>query len=462
MGLDLHLDAEQGRGDLLAEQRLVALVVGVRHERGAGGQQLGAGGLDVDLFAVFGEERVAVVGAGDFAVLELGLGHGGAERDIPQGGGLGHVRVAGGQVGQEGALGDGAGLVIDGPVGQVPVHGQAQGLEEVLEDLLVLDREFLAQLDEVPARDDVEVALVLGGLGRGAVAGVVGDRRIAAHAVVVLHAALGGQAVVVPAHGVEDVLAGHALVARQDVGLRVGEHVSDVEGSRRRGRGSVDRVDLLPGGVRVELVGPFVKPALRERLFQPLQGGLVRNVDGGGGGRVCTLIVFSHGSILSFISARYCVRLQSPHLREQNAAVMCSHYGEIGAGTFAIKRIYDDPADDDGCRVLVDRLWPRGVSKERAQLELWLKDVAPSPPLRKEFGHMQERFADFRAAYEAELESNPAVQTLRTRGGARESDAALRRPGPGDQPCPGAAGVPGARQQQQEMSPALPLGWCHD
>ena len=82
------------------------------------------------------------------------------------------------------------------------------------------------------------------------------------------------------------------------------------------------------------------------------------------------------------------------------------------AGTFVIKRIYDDPSDDDGCRVLVDRLWPRGVSKERAHLELWLKDVAPSAPLREEFGHMQERFADFRAAYEAELEGNPAVQTL--------------------------------------------------
>jgi uncharacterized protein YeaO (DUF488 family) len=79
---------------------------------------------------------------------------------------------------------------------------------------------------------------------------------------------------------------------------------------------------------------------------------------------------------------------------------------------FAIKRVYDEPADDDGCRVLVDRLWPRGVSKERAQLALWLKEVAPSPPLRTEFAHMQERFADFRAAYEAELEANPAVQTL--------------------------------------------------
>jgi uncharacterized protein YeaO (DUF488 family) len=85
---------------------------------------------------------------------------------------------------------------------------------------------------------------------------------------------------------------------------------------------------------------------------------------------------------------------------------------EKPAACFVIKRVYDEPADDDGCRVLVDRLWPRGVSKERAQLELWLKEVAPSPPLRTEFAHMQERFADFRAAYEAELESNPAVQTL--------------------------------------------------
>lgn len=81
-------------------------------------------------------------------------------------------------------------------------------------------------------------------------------------------------------------------------------------------------------------------------------------------------------------------------------------------GSFRIKRIYDDPADDDGCRVLVDRLWPRGVTKERAGLELWLKEIAPSPPLRQEFAHMQERFADFRAQYEDELEDNPAVGQL--------------------------------------------------
>lgn len=80
--------------------------------------------------------------------------------------------------------------------------------------------------------------------------------------------------------------------------------------------------------------------------------------------------------------------------------------------SFAIKRIYEEPADDDGCRVLVDRLWPRGVSKDRARLELWLKDIAPSPPLRQEFAHMQERFEDFRSQYEDELAGNPAVGQL--------------------------------------------------
>ena len=80
----------------------------------------------------------------------------------------------------------------------------------------------------------------------------------------------------------------------------------------------------------------------------------------------------------------------------------------------AIKRIYEEPAAGDGYRVLVDRLWPRGVSKERAQLDGWLKDVAPSPELRTWFGHKPERFEEFRARYEEELKTNPAADELRT------------------------------------------------
>lgn len=74
-----------------------------------------------------------------------------------------------------------------------------------------------------------------------------------------------------------------------------------------------------------------------------------------------------------------------------------------------IKRIYDDPASEDGWRVLVDRLWPRGISKERAALDLWDKDVAPSSSLRKWFNHEEKNFAEFTERYRAELEASDAV-----------------------------------------------------
>jgi DNA-3-methyladenine glycosylase len=79
-----------------------------------------------------------------------------------------------------------------------------------------------------------------------------------------------------------------------------------------------------------------------------------------------------------------------------------------------IKRVYDEAAPDDGYRVLVDRLWPRGVSKERAKLDVWLKEVAPSQELREWFGHKPERFKEFKSRYEKELRDNPAVEELRT------------------------------------------------
>jgi uncharacterized protein YeaO (DUF488 family) len=81
---------------------------------------------------------------------------------------------------------------------------------------------------------------------------------------------------------------------------------------------------------------------------------------------------------------------------------------------FKLKRVYEEAVPGDGFRVLVDRLWPRGVSKERAQLGLWLKDAAPSPELRKWFGHVPERWPEFEQRYRAEVADNPAVvRTLR-------------------------------------------------
>ena len=74
-----------------------------------------------------------------------------------------------------------------------------------------------------------------------------------------------------------------------------------------------------------------------------------------------------------------------------------------------IKRIYDDAADGDGYRVLVDRLWPRGVTKERAQLDAWLKEIAPSPALRTWWKHDPEHQDEFAIRYRAELDGNPAT-----------------------------------------------------
>jgi uncharacterized protein YeaO (DUF488 family) len=74
-----------------------------------------------------------------------------------------------------------------------------------------------------------------------------------------------------------------------------------------------------------------------------------------------------------------------------------------------LKRVYDPPEKEDGARVLVDRLWPRGLRKEKAALALWLKDVAPSAELRQWFGHDPVRFAEFSRRYRLELEANEAV-----------------------------------------------------
>lgn len=77
----------------------------------------------------------------------------------------------------------------------------------------------------------------------------------------------------------------------------------------------------------------------------------------------------------------------------------------------AVKRAYETAAPGDGYRVLVDRLWPRGVSKEKLKLDEWMKDVAPSPGLRKWYGHEPEKWKEFQRRYRAEL-GEPAAKEL--------------------------------------------------
>lgn len=77
-----------------------------------------------------------------------------------------------------------------------------------------------------------------------------------------------------------------------------------------------------------------------------------------------------------------------------------------------IKRVYEEPTKDDGFRILVDRLWPRGVSKDKAAVDIWLKEIGPSTELRNWFGHDPERFDEFKKRYKKELKHNPDTDVL--------------------------------------------------
>ena len=82
------------------------------------------------------------------------------------------------------------------------------------------------------------------------------------------------------------------------------------------------------------------------------------------------------------------------------------------AVSIRLKRAYEKPTSGDGCRILVERLWPRGLSKDAAKFDLWAKDTAPSPSLRKWFDHDPEKWEEFKVRYFAELDARSEVVAL--------------------------------------------------
>lgn len=78
-----------------------------------------------------------------------------------------------------------------------------------------------------------------------------------------------------------------------------------------------------------------------------------------------------------------------------------------------IKRVYEEPEIDDGLRILVDRLWPRGMTKEKAHIDIWLKDIGPTTGLRKWFGHEPDKWNEFRERYIQELNNNDQLTLLK-------------------------------------------------
>ena len=273
VGEDGHGRAVERRRRHGAEERAVARVVGVGHQGDAGPQQLGAGGLDLQPAPLAGEAE-PVVGAGHHPVLDLRLRHRRPVVDVPQGRRLLLVDQVAGQQAQEGALRGPLRPLADGGVGQRPVDRQAEEPPQLLEGPLVDRGQPVAQLDEVAPRHRRDAATVVPPAPRRRLEPrPVGLAGIAAHPEVVLHPALGGQAVVVPAHRVEDLPAPHAPVAGQDIGVGVGEEVADVERARDRRRRGVDGEDLRAGPAPVEAVGAVGLPTLAPAALQPVEGG---------------------------------------------------------------------------------------------------------------------------------------------------------------------------------------------
>ncbi len=113
---------------------------------------------------------------------------------------------------------------------------------------------------------------------------------------------------------------------------------------------------------------------------------------------------------------------------DSNVPSACRFFQALGAIrefilNVMLKRAYERPAQTDGQRILVDRLWPRGVAKVNARIDLWLKEVAPSTELRQWFGHDPEKWPEFKKRYRAELKDNLALTELRAL--ARQGDITL-------------------------------------
>jgi uncharacterized protein YeaO (DUF488 family) len=86
---------------------------------------------------------------------------------------------------------------------------------------------------------------------------------------------------------------------------------------------------------------------------------------------------------------------------------MVAKTNRSASGHIALKRVYEPAGKDDGTRILVDRLWPRGVSTDKAKVDLWLRDIAPSDDLRKWYGHDVDKWPQFRKWYRTEISRNP-------------------------------------------------------
>ena len=294
MRLDFNFNTEQRCANGGTKEWFVTLIVGVGNERNACAKKFRARGLDVNRFAVISaHKRQAVICAGHFAIFKFSLSNCTTEVDIPQHWSFCLVGLVACKVAKERALGNATTPIIDGRVSERPVNRKSERAEELFKCLFIFSGERVAQLDEVAAADLRRKFLLIflwtiRHRCRRCEVGVVRQRGIALHAVVVLHPAFGGQAVVVPSHWIEDRFATHALVAGDGVGVGVTEDVADMErAAHGRGR-SIDRVHAISGGGAIEGIGAVGVPGRAPAGLEALEVGLLGNgptASRSGGGR---------------------------------------------------------------------------------------------------------------------------------------------------------------------------------
>ena len=221
-----------------------------------------------------------MIEAGIFAAFQLSLGDRGLEGHVPQARSVLLIGLAAGDIAQERFLGDALRMLADRVVGLRPVDGQSERTPQLLELLLVFLGETLAQFDEVLAADRHLVLrvdlLAVGAFEWRLEIRIVLQGRVHAHTVIVLHAALGRQAVVVPTHRIKDVEALHALEAGDDIGVRVGKHVADMQMAGHGGRRGINRIDGLAVACIAEFIDAGFVPRLAPLVFEPVDADLVR------------------------------------------------------------------------------------------------------------------------------------------------------------------------------------------
>ncbi len=259
---------EQGRDRRSPEERLVALVVRMGDDRDAGAEEFRPRGRDRQVATALDTETDVVKGASSRSILDLCLGDRRPEVGVPHGGSEGLIDPTLSMQVEKRELRHPSTVFIDRRVGQRPVDRQSEPTPGVLEGLLVLDRQSGTRFDEVEPGDLFDgFVLTPFDLSRSPVR-IVGQARLGTDAVDVLHPPFRGKPVVVPTHRIGDVLAGHPLIADQQVLVGVGETVADMKRSRHRRGWSVHHEGLITRCLRVPAIDAPLVPAITPPLLE--------------------------------------------------------------------------------------------------------------------------------------------------------------------------------------------------